>query len=575
MKIVSGLIQGSDAWLEFRKSRFTASEAAAIFGEHKYMTRDELLHQKATGEIAEVSTAQQRLYDKGHSSEAAARHIAEKIIGDDLFPVTVEDDQGALAASMDGLTMIGSEGWEHKLYSEKLAAHVRDVKAGICELDNHYRHQMDQQMLVSGAEKILFMCSDGTEENCEHVWYLRDEARLARLTDAWLQFEKDLAAYVPPERKVEVVAAVQATLPAPWAEVKGEITTTDNLKQFGQALTAYVANINLKPKTDQEFADLDAAVKTLKGAEEKLTQCEEMALAKLDSVAVLRGLINDYRETARQARLIGEKAVKAEKENRKNAIIQQAQDDLRAELDAANKEFSPVVITGISADFYGVTKGLKSIDSMQSKCNDELAMAKIALNKKRDHVRAAIKTINDTGSEYRSLFNDIQQLVEKPLEHLTLIVEKRVADHKAAENARIEREAQVRAERMREEERKREAAEAKTKADSEAAEQSKRDADSKTKADAENVQPVVEPEPQPTYAPNPVGVERHKMPDARPAPTLATSQPAPQTIKAERPSDAEIIETLALKYRVHESKVIAWLIDMDLDEASEHMAANL
>jgi len=41
---------------------------------------------------------------------------------------------------------------------------------------------------------------------------------------------------------------------------------------------------------------------------------------------------------------------------------------------------------------------------------------------------------------------------------------------------------------------------------------------------------------------------------------------------AKRPADDEIIAALALHFRVHESKVIAWLLDMGLDEAAERMA---
>ena len=38
-----------------------------------------------------------------------------------------------------------------------------------------------------------------------------------------------------------------------------------------------------------------------------------------------------------------------------------------------------------------------------------------------------------------------------------------------------------------------------------------------------------------------------------------------------RPSDAEIIEVLSLHYRVHESKVIEWIITMDMESASRRM----
>ena len=41
-----------------------------------------------------------------------------------------------------------------------------------------------------------------------------------------------------------------------------------------------------------------------------------------------------------------------------------------------------------------------------------------------------------------------------------------------------------------------------------------------------------------------------------------------------RPTDEKIIEVLALHFRCHESAVIAWLLDMDLEQASIDLASN-
>ena len=55
-----------------------------------------------------------------------------------------------------------------------------------------------------------------------------------------------------------------------------------------------------------------------------------------------------------------------------------------------------------------------------------------------------------------------------------------------------------------------------------------------------------------------------------------TIDSAPTTTgKPQRPTDDDIIATLALHYRVHELKVIEWLLDIDLDAASARAAANL
>lgn len=54
--------------------------------------------------------------------------------------------------------------------------------------------------------------------------------------------------------------------------------------------------------------------------------------------------------------------------------------------------------------------------------------------------------------------------------------------------------------------------------------------------------------------------------------TDTTVIPLTQTPKKSRPTDDEIINALAIHFRVHESKVIEWLQDMDLEIASKHLA---
>ena len=56
-----------------------------------------------------------------------------------------------------------------------------------------------------------------------------------------------------------------------------------------------------------------------------------------------------------------------------------------------------------------------------------------------------------------------------------------------------------------------------------------------------------------------------------PTPVVAQTA-APVANKATRPTDDEIIDALALHFRVHESTVIEWLLDMDLEIASKHLA---
>ena len=185
MKLQQGKIvniqQGSDEWSELRAKRFTASEAAAAMGQHKYMSRNDLLRQKATGLVPEVSAHQQRIFDDGHRAEASSRTLVEAIIQDDLYPIVLDDEDGGFLASMDGLTMCGAVGFEHKWLSADLSA---QIDAG--NLDEHYLIQLDQQFALSGAEKIIFVGSDGTEKNFKYLWIERDESRFAAVEAGWL-----------------------------------------------------------------------------------------------------------------------------------------------------------------------------------------------------------------------------------------------------------------------------------------------------------------------------------------------------------------------------------------------------
>ena len=67
------LIQGSKEWHLHRANHFNASDAPAMMGVSKYKTRDQLLHEMATGLTQEVDANTQKLFDNGHKFEALAR----------------------------------------------------------------------------------------------------------------------------------------------------------------------------------------------------------------------------------------------------------------------------------------------------------------------------------------------------------------------------------------------------------------------------------------------------------------------------------------------------------------------
>lgn len=430
MKILN-LVQGSPEWHAARAKRFTASEAPAMRGVSKYQTRTQLLDQKATGLVPDVDAHQQRIFDKGHAAEAAARPIAESIVGEELYPVTCEDDEGRLLASMDGLTMLEDIGFEHKLWNEQLAEQVRNGN-----LEPHYTVQMDQQMLVSGAEKILFMCSDGTEENCVWMWYERNEKAIKALIAGWAQFEKDLANHKPAEaEQPEAEGKTPDALPALSVRVTGMVEAS-NLKEFEASARATLASINTDLQTDQDFAGAEKAVKFCKDVESRLDSTKENVLGQMQTVDEVVRSIDSIREETRQIRLKLEKAVKTEKDARKQEIVLTAKQDFDAFVRGLDVgQYMPVQVP----DFAGAIKGKKTISSMKCACDDLMAQSKIEVNEIANTVRGNLKKIDEHAADYRFLFNDLNMIVTKPAEDFAAIVKARIADYQA-EQAKKEAE---------------------------------------------------------------------------------------------------------------------------------------
>ncbi len=218
---IHNLLQGSDEWHAFRFTHHGASEAAAMLGLSKKVTRTELVRMKATGLAKEFSDwVQENILDYGHEVEALARPLAEKILADDLYPVTCS--LGAESASCDGLTMAETIGFEHKQWNADLAA---SVAAGF--LPEDHVPQVQQQLMVTGAEKWMFMVSDGTEENMVWMWVYPNAAWFDRIRAGWEQFDIDVANYKQVDLVEKPTAEPIAALPALVVQTEGKVVSSN------------------------------------------------------------------------------------------------------------------------------------------------------------------------------------------------------------------------------------------------------------------------------------------------------------------------------------------------------------
>lgn len=442
------LQQGSPEWHAHRANALNASDAPAMLGISPYKTRAALVQERATGIAPEVTPEQQRIFDRGHAIEALARPLAEAVVGEDLFPVVGKD--GKYSASFDGLTLLEDTSWECKTLNASLREVLPDCSEGQLIIDighdlpEHYRAQMEQQAMVSGCQRILFTAAslgdDGQLDDVRHCWYTPDPVMRQRLVTGWAQFEQDVAAYDPAaERTSQAVAAPVESLPAVIVQVQGQLTVGGNLPAFGAALRAFIERIPPKPSTDQEFADAEAACKALKKAEEALAQAEESALAQVGDVEVMRRMVADLKALARATRLATEKLVKAEKEARRVEIVTNAKMAFNTHVQRLEVDLKGIRLQIAPPDFTGAIKGLSSVSSMEEKLTAALLEGKAQADTLASRVADNLRMLGSV-SEYASLFPDRQDLANKDSEVLELLIHKRVADHQAAEAARLEAE---------------------------------------------------------------------------------------------------------------------------------------
>lgn len=434
---IHDLQQGSDAWHQFRLEHCGASEAAAMLGLSKNVKRTELLHAKHTGNAREFSEwVQVHILDYGHQVEALMRPNIEAIIGEDLYPVTCSD--GKLSASCDGLTMDERIAFEHKQWNESLAAEVQEGR-----LPEEHMPQCQQVLMVTGAEVVIFVVSDGTTDKWCRIDVLPDPAWFERLRAGWAQFEKDLAAYEPPA-PVEPVREGKApeTLPALHIEVTGAVTAS-NLAAFKATALTAIRAVNRDLKTDDDFNDAAAAVKWCADVESRLAAAKEHALSQTTSIDALFKTIDDISAEARTVRLELDKLVTKRKAEIKDAIVLTAKQAYEAHVTGLKAETDGLWIALAQPDFAGAAKNKRSLTSLQDAVDTELANGKINADAAAKRIRANLACLKEDGAGFEFLFADKATLVGKAIDDLRLAIKARIDTHKAAEDAKAKAAAPV------------------------------------------------------------------------------------------------------------------------------------
>lgn len=464
------LQQGSPEWDAHRARHWNASDAPVMLGASSLMSRRELLRAIHGGVPREFSDyVQKNVIDPGHLYEAKARALAEAIVGEELYPCVGTADDSMLSASYDGLTLLNDTVFEHKRLNQALRDAMVDGCTG-ADLPEMYRVQMEQQCLIAGAERALFMASDWDGDSLveeRHCWYTPDPALRARLLTGWEQFQADLATYVPdPDAAPAPVGRAPDQLPALRIELQGMVTES-NLHAFRDAAIAVFKGISTDLQTDQDFADAAKTVKWCEEIEDQLQAAKQHALSQTASIDELFRAVDAISAEARAKRLELDKLVKHRKEAIKGEIVAAGAAAVRTHFDAINANlgayrFNPP--QSLTLDLGAAIKGMRSITAMRDAVDAAATSTKIEASQRAERIRANI-AILEANAEHRQLFADAVALAHgKAPEDLQYLVDARIREHEQREAERLEKERerirQEEAERLEREQRAAEAAKA-------------------------------------------------------------------------------------------------------------------
>lgn len=307
--------QGSDEWHKHRAEHFNASDAGAMMGVSPFKSRNDLLRELKTGEKKKVTDFQQQMFDLGHEVEAIKRKEFELDEGVEFYPVTVRDSR--YSASMDGVNVFdGSNlGWEHK-YCAKSDKNYELALQG--EIPEHYRWQLDHQIMVSGVERIAFWVTRNDRQDTAKIMYQRNDDRIKQLLGAWEDFAIELEHYEASEEIAQVATEApyaMPVLPAITANVFGEVKD-DTVDLYYKESMNFLSKVNRSLKTDQDYVDADEVIKFCKENEKRVETAKDAILMAVPDIGYLMSTLELTADEFRTVRLdLNKKVV-----DRKNAI---------------------------------------------------------------------------------------------------------------------------------------------------------------------------------------------------------------------------------------------------------------
>lgn len=175
------LCQDSKEWLDWRRSKITASDVSVIMNDNPFKSMSDLYEEKVNGKQQIFNKSMER----GKELENKARNWCEKKFNTVFFPDVYEHAfLDWLGCSLDGISICGEILIEIKcgIKSHELA------KRGI--IPDYYKWQMLCQMEVMNMDKVYYI-SYQSEEDVEVLEFERDDVLIETMITSCKRFYID------------------------------------------------------------------------------------------------------------------------------------------------------------------------------------------------------------------------------------------------------------------------------------------------------------------------------------------------------------------------------------------------
>jgi hypothetical protein len=345
------------------------------------------------------------------------------------------------------------------------------------------------------------------------------------------------------------------------------------LPEFKKAADTFIANIKTELVTDEDFVNAEANVKFCKSAEDDLEGAKKAMLAQTSSINEVIQTIDHIKAQLASKRLMLDKLVKSEKENRKLAIISKANAAYAEHVSGLQDEISGVRISLLikTPDFGLAMKGLKKLSAMQEAVDTLSRDGIYEADQIAKDVRAKLSWMSEywfnNGGDYKFLFSDLQMLIGMEDMAFMAVIKTRIADHKAEKAAeeealriKLQAEATAKAER--------EAAEklAEQEAVIRAEERAKADAEIKEEKETlkkyektENLGESIPVVKKSLTTETPASPQLVRQPGI---PTFPDTHNRKETAIIPRPTHKEIIQCIADEWDVTYGEACDWLLEV-------------